>query len=97
MEPQNSSGSFASFFGDLIKNFASGYGQGLGSKAVNSGRQPGTEQFYNPFIIPSGTVGQPGTYPAGSVVSGNLLANALPYVLIAGGVLAAALLYKSVR
>jgi hypothetical protein len=90
MDTQTTSGSFTGFLGGLLNSFASGYGQGLGTRSLNSGRQPGAEQFANPFQPNTAATQQTTAAQSNATVSA-----VLPYVLLGGGLLVAALLVKS--
>lgn len=83
------------FFQSILGSLAMGYGSGLATRGTSSGRQPGAEQFTNTVDQPAGLPGQPGTTPA--VVAPTVAATlqkALPWLLIAGGVIAAVVIVK---
>lgn len=76
-------------FGGLVDSIASGFGQGLASRAIGSGRAPGFEQFANPIATPTGSAGQPNTTPAVNPSAGQLLpgvSNTTLALVVAGGI-----------
>lgn len=83
--------SITGWLGDIISNVASGYGQGLATRGINTGRAPGTEQFANPLQPATGSAGQPGTSPK---VAPSVWEQVKPFVIGGGILIALAAVYR---